>query len=130
MRRQVSQNLPFNLIAEGVPLADTPGDVFMKPMVQIPDLLKLVHHYLNKHAKAGTLCWHTDNHDQAWVKIGGDHGGDSFKLCLQLGYVAHPNSVKNTVPFLVFAVKDTPGNLATATMSSCVRRMVCPVHVV
>ena len=105
MRQQIAENLPFDLIAEGVPLADKSGDASMKPMVRFPDLPKLVHHYLNQHEKAGTLCWHSDNHDQVWVKIGGDHGGGSFNPCFQLGNVAHPNSVKNTVPFLVFAAK-------------------------
>ena len=113
-RRQVSEGLPFKLIAERVPMADKTGTISLKPMVRFSDLPAVVKHYLAQHEKAGTLVWHTKEQEEVWVKIGGDHGGGTFKLSFQLGNVRHPYSVKNTVPFLVFAAKDTPANLATA----------------
>ena len=39
------------------------------------------------------------------VKIGGDHGGGSFKL-YQIANVSHPNSTDNTVVFSIFEAKD------------------------
>ena len=43
-----------------------------------------------------------------WIKIGGDKGGGSFKMSLQLANVTHPNSVKNT---FVFEASDSVTNL-------------------
>lgn len=116
MRQQVHTDLPFHLLAEDVPLAiDKSGTIALRPMVRFPDLTELVLHYIMQHYNAGSLCWPSENHkDEIWVKLGGDHGGKSFKLCFQLGNVPHPNSVKNTVPVITFAAKDTPSNLATA----------------
>ena len=115
MRKKVSSGLPFKLIAEEVPMADRHGNVTLRPMVRFPSLLQLVHHYLDEHQLGGTLHWHNKQKvDEVWVKIGGDHGGGTFKLCFQLANVLQPNSVKNTVPFLVFSAKDTVENLATA----------------
>lgn len=51
------------------------------------------------------------------MKLRGDHGGGTFKFCFQLGNVQHPNSLRNTVLFMVFAAKDIPVNLATAFKS-------------
>ena len=113
MRQQIA-SLPFELQAENIPLADKNGVISLKPMVRFPHLPELVHHFIEQHQEADSLCGHPEkSHDEVWVKIGGDHGGGSFKLSFQLGNVANPNSVKNTVPFLGFARKDTPGILAT-----------------
>ena len=59
MREQVSQQLPFDLIAELVPLADRSGQVTMKSVVRFPDLIGLVMHYLGQHTAAGMLSWHS-----------------------------------------------------------------------
>ena len=40
--------------------------------------------------------------DEIWVKLGGDKGGGSFKMFLQLVNTSHPNSIKNTFVFSVF----------------------------
>ena len=40
------------------------------------------------------------------VKIGGNHGGGSFKLSYQIANVSHPNSADNTVVFSIFEAKD------------------------
>ena len=37
--------------------------------------------------------------NEVWIKIGGDHGSISFKLCLQVCNVEKPNSKENTVVF-------------------------------
>ena len=52
--------------------------------------------------------------DEIWVKFGGDKGGESFKMSLQIVNTPHPNSVNNTFVFTVFEAKDTTTNLLTA----------------
>ena len=52
--------------------------------------------------------------DEIWVKLGGDKGGESFKMSLQIVNTPHPNSVNNTFVFTVFEAKDTTTNLLTA----------------
>eukprot|EP00117_Sycon_ciliatum_P016182 scpid19464/ scgid4041/ E3 ubiquitin-protein ligase NRDP1; RING finger protein 41 &gt; E3 ubiquitin-protein ligase NRDP1; RING finger protein 41 len=115
MRKQLSEELPFPLVAKEVPLLDSSGTVIMSPVVCFDNLVELVLHFVELNEEAGTLVWEgACPEDELWVKIGGDHGGHSFKLCFQLVNVLHPNSLSNTVPFLVFAAKDSPSNLATA----------------
>ena len=49
--------------------------------------------------------------DEIIVKIGGDHGGDSFKMCYQVANVENPNNKHNTIVFSLFEAKDTRPNL-------------------
>ena len=49
--------------------------------------------------------------NEIWVKIGGDKGGGSFKMSLQLANIPHPNSITNTFVFSCFEADDTPTNL-------------------
>ena len=46
-----------------------------------------------------------------WVKVGGDHGGGSFKTMLQVANLPHANSRKNTFLLSIVNCKDTPQNL-------------------
>lgn len=48
------------------------------------------------------------------MKVGGDHGGHSFKMSFQVVNVRQCNAVRNVIPFSVFHAKDTPANLTTA----------------
>ena len=45
------------------------------------------------------------------AKIGGDHGGGSFRLSYQIANVPHPNSTDNTVVFSIFEAKDYRSNI-------------------
>ena len=45
------------------------------------------------------------------VKIGGDHGGNSFKMCYQIANIKNPNRKENTVVFSLFEAKDSRSNL-------------------
>ena len=47
-------------------------------------------------------------HDEIHVKIGGDHGGGSFKISYQLCNTSKPNNKDNTVVFSLFEAKDKP----------------------
>ena len=49
--------------------------------------------------------------NEVHLKIGGDHGGGSFKMSYQIGNVNHPNKLVNTVIFSVFNNKDSRANL-------------------
>ena len=48
------------------------------------------------------------------MKLGGDKGGDSFKMSLQLANVPHPNSIHNTFVFCCFQAGDSVTNLHVA----------------
>ena len=52
--------------------------------------------------------------DEIHIKIGGDHGGGSFKECYQVCNTANPNNKENTLVFCVFEAKDLKQNLRTA----------------
>ena len=75
--------------------------------------MDLVLHYIKRNDRAETLVWDGLPEDELWVKVSGDHSGHSLKISFLLVNVMHPNAVYNTIPFLVFAGKDTPANLAT-----------------
>ena len=45
------------------------------------------------------------------IKIGGDHGGGSFKMSYQVCNIEKPNSKENTIVFSVFEAKDCHPNL-------------------
>ena len=52
--------------------------------------------------------------DPVLVKIGGDHGGNSFKMTYQIVNVDKPNSKENTMVFCMFEAKDYRTNLEVA----------------
>ena len=52
--------------------------------------------------------------DEIQVKIGGDHGGGSFKMAYQIANVERPNAANNTVAFCLFEAKEYKENLVTA----------------
>ena len=43
--------------------------------------------------------------DDIHIKIGGDHGGGSFKMGYQVANVNHPNKLDNTIIFSIFKVR-------------------------
>ena len=45
------------------------------------------------------------------LKIGGDHGGQSFKMSFQVANVHNPNKPENSVIFSVMEAKDYKSNL-------------------
>ena len=119
MRQKIAEELPFELTAERLPLCVKKSGkeqmIEERPVVRFAELRQLVMHYITKHSDAGQLTWH-DGAIPATdisVKIGGDHGGGSFKMSFQLANAPNPNSVKNTVVFLAAGAKDTYSNLST-----------------
>ena len=100
MRRQLQDQMPFNIVAENAPFKVS-GAITLRPMVTIPDLVGTVHHYLARLQATNQLYWHDGAipDDELWVKVGGDHGGQSFKMSLEIVNVKHPNAVRNVIPF-------------------------------
>ena len=92
------------------------------PIVYAKDLCSFVTDLLDKYNEQQLLDFHDGNieDDQIWVQIGGDHGGNSFKLCLQIANVKSPNSRDNTFAIsFMFNGKDTAENLRRALWHYC-----------
>ncbi len=66
--------------------------------------------------RVGRLTWHDGliPEDSIWVKVGGDKGGKSFKMSLQVANVDRPNSIHNTHVFCCYEAGDTATNLHVA----------------
>ena len=66
--------------------------------------------------RQGTLIWHNGiiPNKEKWVKVGGDKGGNSFKMNFQIANLSHPNSLKNTVMFSCFEATDSMANIQKA----------------
>lgn len=83
------------------------------PVALIENLPHFVSNLLDQYETQGMLTWH-DNAipaDEIWVKIGGDHGGGSFKLVVSVVNVENPNSKENSFLVLMTEAKDTNENL-------------------
>ena len=54
------------------------------PVAKVENFLDLVKQLLDQYDKEEILTWHNGQipDDEVWLKIGGDHGGGSFKLML------------------------------------------------
>lgn len=83
------------------------------PVGRVEQLTTFVNDLLNDYDKKHLLTWHngTIPQDEIWLKLGGDHGGGSFKLCLQVANLEHPNSKHNTFLVGIFEEKDSVENL-------------------
>ena len=83
------------------------------PVAYIDDIPQFVRNLLAQLEENNKLSRHNDviPEDEIWVKIGGDHGGGSFKLMLQIANVENPNSRKNTFLITIVNCKDTPLNI-------------------
>ena len=83
------------------------------PLVYIPDLCGFVFDHLNALNSEG--LFHTRDltlpSDEVWIKLGGDHGGDIFKVTLQVLNKSSPNSKDNTIVIMALQGKDTVENV-------------------
>ena len=73
---------------------------------------KLMTLLLDQYDKEGKLTLHNDTipQDEIWINVGGDHGGGSFKLRLQIANIANPNLKHNTCLLLIANLEDIPEN--------------------
>ena len=83
------------------------------PVAYIGNLREFVLDLLAKYKKSGELEWHGQIPDnEIWIKIGGDHGGGSLKIMLQVANLRKPNSKHNTFLICITNAKDSHTNLA------------------
>ena len=83
------------------------------PVAHIDDISQFVKNLL-AHVKENNKLSRNNkktSEDEIWVKIGGDHGGDSFKLMLQIANVENSHSRKSTFLITIVNCKDTPLNI-------------------
>ena len=140
-RKRAKSLLPLDILAENAMFTfnRTGGGVEIRSAtyVRVPDLCKLVLwlldsnerylvvmmfrsiqclHCVSNHCSCNRLTWHDGliPEDEIWVKIGGDKGGGSFKMSLQLANILHPNSTNNTFVFSCFEADDSLTNLHVA----------------
>jgi hypothetical protein len=52
--------------------------------------------------------------EEIWLKLGGDKGGGSFKMMLEVANIANPNSRRDTSVICVYESSDTAPNLHIA----------------
>ena len=59
------------------------------------------------------LCWHDGRipAGEIWLKVGGDKGGNSFKMSFQVVNTQAPNSPRNTCISSIFEASDSVTNL-------------------
>ena len=80
---------------------------------KIKQLTTFVRDLLRDYHMQHLLSWHDGGipQNEIWLKLGSDHGGGSFKFCLQVLNVKHPNSKNNTFLVRTFEAKDNVENL-------------------
>ena len=99
-----SEELPATFIK------DNKVTIKLKPWCYIFNLVGYVIHYLDS-LKENLLVDSFIPSDKIFLKIGGDHGGGSFKMSFQVANVENPNKPENTVAFSVLEAKDYKSNL-------------------
>ena len=84
----------------------------LAPLLRIGQLVRFVKCLITAYHANGLLKWRAGMPtNQIWVKLGADHGRDSFKVNIQIANVESPNSKLFTVMVGYAKVKDTPENL-------------------
>ena len=75
------------------------------PVASIDNLPVFVSNLLNQYQEKEKMTWHNQTipDDEMWIQIGGDYGGDNFKLVLELANIDNPKSKDNT--FLICMVE-------------------------
>lgn len=133
MRKRASEVIGDCVVVEKValtfPLKDghRGEEVKLRPYGYIPDLWAKVVQLLEENERYavgkcfsivtvpscnrhGRLSWHEGRipSEEIWLKIGGDKGGGTFKMAVQ---IVHPNSPNNTCVFSIFEAPDSVTNL-------------------
>ena len=87
-------------------------EVVEKPWAYLYNVVGHILRHLRNLSTLGILVQHQFIPlEEIYVKIGGDHGGASFKMGYQICNVKNPNRKDNTIIFSLFEGKDTRSNL-------------------
>lgn len=81
------------------------------PVVKVSNLAAYCTDLLDRYEEAGNLTWDNTPEDEIWIKIGGDHGGGSFKMNMHILNVDNPNAQEHTHVIVCFNGKDYHSNL-------------------
>ena len=114
-RKVMNDYIGNGLRAEEIPAFVMKGKKMItaiKPWCYLFNLVGYVIKFLSDLDETRQLCDHPfipDN--EIHLKIGGDHGGGSFKMSFQIGNVYSPNKPQNTVIFSIMEAKDYKSNL-------------------
>ena len=79
-------------------------------MAHVHDLQAFVIGLLEEYKKHGKLTWHGEHgipEDEIWIKLGGDHGKGSMKMCVQIANLEKPNARENTHAVAIVNAKDS-----------------------
>ena len=111
-------NLKGKLVSLQVKSEKAPDSVgtFVKrdcPLIQVKSISAFLEQRLDEYDAANKLIYSSNNipTDEIWVKFGGDHGGDSFKVAMQILNLEAPNARGHTNVILCFKGKDYHSNL-------------------
>ena len=92
--------------------SDSVHPVQETPVGVIDDMPVFVSNLLDQFERQGRLIWPGKiPKSEIWLKISGDHGGESFKVVLSCLNVDKPNAPDNSVLVLYVEAKDTIENL-------------------
>ena len=90
MRAFIATQVP-NYSVKTAPMMKRNGDLRMAAVVYFPDLVSVVMFFLDKLDSVHRLTWSNGiPESEVCIKIGGDHGGGTFKLSFQ---VSHQTSI-------------------------------------
>ena len=101
------------LVVEMAPITGSNFEVVQKPWAYLYNIVAHVLNRLSLLKSTRNLIHYPAMQDEIQIKIGGDHGDDSFKMGYQVANVKNPNRPSNTVVFSFFYGKDTRANLKT-----------------
>ncbi|GFO02792.1 amine oxidase [Plakobranchus ocellatus] len=126
--KTIGSNLPNEHAVRRLHKQITAGDIAVKiktfqnkkmkqeydlEVAYIRDILQFVTKKLEEHDKGGELNWHDGKipQNEVWIKIGGDHGKNSFKVALSIFNLSKPNAKQNTHLIVMAKVPDTMHNM-------------------
>ncbi|XP_041455390.1 uncharacterized protein LOC121408131 [Lytechinus variegatus] len=120
--RKLQENIiKDNLKGEYVPLQTTNEvtkcqEIKQVPLITVKNLTSMVFDLLDEYDELKELTWHNGSipADEVWIKLGGDKGGGTFKMMIQIGNVSRPNSLANTRVVLLYPGSDSTFNLDVA----------------
>ena len=85
------------------------GTSSQEPVAIVPSLHSFVLTLLDGYHESGQLTWHDNGipSNQIWVKVGGDHGRGSMKICTQIANLVNPNAKEHTHMVALVEEKDS-----------------------
>ncbi|XP_057308721.1 uncharacterized protein LOC130647029 [Hydractinia symbiolongicarpus] len=104
----IVEDAPFTF-----PVKDMKGGFTIQtaPWAYINELPQHIVNHLDSLAERNLMVDHSFLNNEIQIKLGGDHGGKSFKMNYQLCNSSKPNNKDNTVVFSIFEAKDYRSNL-------------------